>query len=298
MGRRTWIRALALAAALAVGVPAPAYGTKQDVEEAKKKAGSLEEEKKKVETVLKELEGLKSDAAAYVKKLDGELESLNQELEELAGKTSEEVLDAISSATLVDAPGYLGVIADAAKAAKESKSVVYEGDRDNLLLNAETFAAHGDKCFTLAATLNDGENVILSYLDEFQFLDGEQEGVPNSDAFTEAGAVLDGKVLASKRVNNEFYSENMKSAGATMEIAANYDAIQEFVNGKTLMELEELVAANYVSEEEETEAAAEEGGADDRTALEESESEEVDAISGSTLVDKWGYVAAILNSIG
>lgn len=220
------------------------------------------------------------------------------ELEELAGKTSEEVLDAISSATLVDAPGYLGVIADAAKAAKESKSVVYEGDRDNLLLNAETFAAHGDKCFTLAATLNDGENVILSYLDEFQFLDGEQEGVPNSDAFTEAGAVLDGKVLASKRVNNEFYSENMKSAGATMEIAANYDAIQEFVNGKTLMELEELVAANYVSEEEETEAAAEEGGADDRTALEESESEEVDAISGSTLVDKWGYVAAILNSIG
>lgn len=105
-------------------------------------------------------------------------------------------------------------------------------------------------------------------------------------------------MLASKRVNNEFYSENMKSAGATMEIAANYDAIQEFVNGKTLMELEELVAANYVSEEEETEAAAEEGGADDRTALEESESEEVDAISGSTLVDKWGYVAAILNSIG
>ena len=89
----------------------------------------------------------------------------------------------------------------------------------------------------------------------------------------------------------------MKNAGATMEIAANFDAIQEFVNGKTLMELEELVAANYVSEEE-TEAAADEGGADDRTALEESEGEEADAISGATLADKWGYVAAILNSIG
>lgn len=93
MGRRTWIRALALAAALAVGVPAPAYGTKQDVEEAKKKASSLEEEKKKVETVLKELEGLKSDAAAYVKKLDGELESLNQELEELAGQITAKEAD-------------------------------------------------------------------------------------------------------------------------------------------------------------------------------------------------------------
>lgn len=93
MGRRTWIRALALAAALAVGVPAPAYGTKQDVEDAKKKASSLEEEKKKVETVLKELEGLKSDAAAYVKKLDGELESLNQELEELAGQITAKEAD-------------------------------------------------------------------------------------------------------------------------------------------------------------------------------------------------------------
>ncbi len=220
------------------------------------------------------------------------------ELEELAGKSSEEVLDAVSSATLVDTPGYLGVIADAAKAAKENESVVYEGDRDNLLLNMDTFAAHGDKCFTVAASLNDGETVILSYIDEFQFLDGEQEGVPNSDAFTEAGSILDGKVLGSKRVNNTYYSENMKNAGATMEIAANFDAIQEFVNGKTLMELEELVAANYVSEEEETEAAADEGGADDRTAMEESEGEEADAISGATLADKWGYVAAILNSIG
>ena len=31
---------------------------------------------------------------------------------------------------------------------------------------------------------------------------------------------------------------------------------------------------------------------------EESEGEEADAISGATLADKWGYVAAILNSKG
>lgn len=218
------------------------------------------------------------------------------ELEELAGKSSEEVLDAVSSATLTDTPGYLGVIAEAAKAAKGNPSVSYEGDRDALLLNVEEFAAHGDKCFTLAAALTDGETVLLSYLDEFQFLDGEQEGVPNSEGFTEAGSILDGKVLASKRTNNAYYSESMKGAGATMEIAANFDAIQEFVNGKTFMELEELVSKNYGVEEEET-AEDEESGSDARTALEEEE-EEVDAISGATLADKWGYVAAILNAVG
>ncbi|MCI8742660.1 MAG: hypothetical protein HFG63_08530, partial [Lachnospiraceae bacterium] len=72
MGRRTWLGTFLLTVVLAVGMTAPAYGTKQDVEAAKKKASSLEEEKKKVEAVLKDLEGLKSDAAAYVKKLDGE----------------------------------------------------------------------------------------------------------------------------------------------------------------------------------------------------------------------------------
>lgn len=219
------------------------------------------------------------------------------ELEELAGKPAEEVLDAVSSATLADTPGYLGVIADAAKAAKDNKAVSYEGDLDNLLLYAKEFAAHGDKCFTLAATLSDGETIILSYIDEFQFLDGEQEGVPNSDAFTEDGSILDGKVLASKRVNNAYYSENMKNAGATMEIAANFDAIQDFVNGKSLVELEELVSRNYVAEEEEPAEGEEENVSDDRTALEAGE-DEVDAISGATLVDQWGYVAALLNAVG
>ncbi len=66
----------------------PVYATKQDVEDAKKKVNSIEEEKKKVETSLKKLEGLKSDAAAYVKQLDADLEELNRELEELAGQTA------------------------------------------------------------------------------------------------------------------------------------------------------------------------------------------------------------------
>lgn len=62
----------------------PAYGTKTDVNTAKDKITSLEEEKKKTEQTIKDLEGLKADTAAYVKKLDGSLESLNQELDDLA----------------------------------------------------------------------------------------------------------------------------------------------------------------------------------------------------------------------
>ncbi len=190
------------------------------------------------------------------------------ELKELAGKTPEEVLDAVSGATLADTAGYLSVIADAADAAKENPAVSYDGDVTGLALNVVEAAAHGTKCFTIAAALTDGTNVVLSYIDEFQFLDSEQIGVPNSASFTEGGSILDGKVLGSKRVNNEYYSENMKKAGSTVEIAANFDAIQEFVNGKTIDELKEL-----------TGKPAE---------------EVIDGISGATLADTVGYVTAIL----
>lgn len=78
-----------LAVCLSVSAGTPAYATKQDVEDAKKKASSLEEEKKKVEATLKNLDGLKSDAAAYVKKLDGSMEELNQELDQLSGQISD-----------------------------------------------------------------------------------------------------------------------------------------------------------------------------------------------------------------
>lgn len=43
----------------------------------------FKEEKKKVQDTLKQLEGLKSDAAAYVKELDKKLTSLDSELSQL-----------------------------------------------------------------------------------------------------------------------------------------------------------------------------------------------------------------------
>ncbi|MDO5407501.1 MAG: peptidoglycan DD-metalloendopeptidase family protein [Eubacteriales bacterium] len=78
---------------LCVTAAQPVYATKQDVEAAKKKAGSLEQEKKKVEEALKGLESLKSDAAAYVKKLDGELSRVNDDLEALGEKITAKEAD-------------------------------------------------------------------------------------------------------------------------------------------------------------------------------------------------------------
>ena len=76
--------AFGLAVFLAAGGIFPAYATKKDVEDARKKVDSIEEEKKKVEDSLKELEGLKSDAAAYVRRLDNDLERINGELTQLS----------------------------------------------------------------------------------------------------------------------------------------------------------------------------------------------------------------------
>ena len=64
----------------------PSYGTKTEVNDAKKKASSMEEEKKEVEAALKELEGLKTDTAAYVKSLDETLDVYNKQLTALTSQ--------------------------------------------------------------------------------------------------------------------------------------------------------------------------------------------------------------------
>lgn len=192
------------------------------------------------------------------------------ELEELAGKPAADVADAVSGATLADTSGYIQAIADAAKEASDNQAVSFDGDISTLTLNRIEAAAHGDKCFAVASALTDGTNVILSYIDEYQFLTNDTTGIPNSEAFAASGTIAEGKVLASKRVNNTYYSEYLKTAGATKEISANFDGIQEYVNGKSIAELEELVGKPA--------------------------EEVVDAVSGATLVDTQGYIAAILEA--
>ena len=143
----------------------------------------------------------------------------------------------------------------------------YTGDSSSLELKVAYGAAHGTKCFTSAAALTDGETIILSYIDEFQFMDAGDgvTGVPNSDAgFGEN--VAEGRVLASKRVNTDYYSANMAKSGSTVAIDANYDAIQNHINGMTIADAAALGA----------------------------EENPVDAISGATLADTAAYINAVV----
>lgn len=82
MKAKVLIRAAAVAAGLAVCGPAAfsSYATSVEIEDAKKQVSVLEEEKKKMESTLGQLETLKADAAAYVKKLDASLLELADEL--------------------------------------------------------------------------------------------------------------------------------------------------------------------------------------------------------------------------
>lgn len=84
-GTGAWkrLRCLLFAVCLAGTAVFPAYATKTDINDAKKKIDSLAEEKKKTEQTIKSLEGLKADTAAYVKQLDASLEELNRQLSDL-----------------------------------------------------------------------------------------------------------------------------------------------------------------------------------------------------------------------
>ena len=144
-----------------------------------------------------------------------------------------------------------------------------------IILGQVDFAAHGDRGFAVITVALQDDVIVAAKIDEFQFMGDREDlkavGVPNSDAaFGEN--YPEGQVLGSKRANSDLYSLNMQRAGSTVQIAANYDAIEAFAKGKTVAELEGIVNG-YT---EETKAGA------------------VDAVSGATTADTWGYLRGIL----
>lgn len=193
------------------------------------------------------------------------------EVETLAGGDKQAAIDAVSGCTLADTAGYLGVIAQAAKNAQTTQAVEFTGDSSALKLNVAYGAAHGTKCFTAAAAVTEGDKIVLSYIDEFQFVasDAGLETVPNSDvADGFAAGYAEGKALASKRAVADYYSQNMsEKGGATVRIDDNFNAIQNHVNGMTVAEAK---------------------------ALAEKGAEAVDAVSGATLADTNGYIGVIV----
>ena len=132
------------------------------------------------------------------------------------------------------------------------------------------WAAHGTKCFAVLTVVLQGDVIVAAHIDEYQVGAG-MVGVPNSE--NGFGGFTDGKVLYSKRVNAAAYSANMTKAGSTVALDVNYDLIQDFCVGKTVAELEAVIA----------------GFNGDATAA-------VDAVTGATLVDTLGYLTGLLEA--
>lgn len=220
--------------------------------------------KKKAEATQPLLESYKAIEDFVKGKTVAELEEV------LKGAKPGEVVDAISASTLVDTYGYVQSIIDAAKS-EDFVSVGKVEKVDDLKIGFAQYAAHGDKAFADTVIVVSGETIVAANLDEFQFLGEGTKAVPNSDAdFGKNYA--EGKLLGSKKVNNETYSANMKKkAEATQPLIESYKAIEEFVAGKTIADVENLIS-------------------------ESTPGKVVDAISSSTLVDTVGYLQSIIEA--
>lgn len=133
------------------------------------------------------------------------------------------------------------------------------------------WAAHGLKSVAVLTVAMQDDVIIGAYVDEFQVLNAaEVIGMPNSDADF-GNEFNEGRTLASKRVNNEYYSAVIKNAGATNTLLENYNALEAYVTGKTIAELEAVVAAT-------------------------SYEEMPDVVSGCTLKDTMGYVTGLIEA--
>ena len=152
-------------------------------------------------------------------------------------------------------------------------AVLAEGDP--VLLGQVDYAAHGDKAFAVITVAVQDDVILAAKIDEFQFMADREDlkavGVPNSDGGF-GQSYPEGQVLGSKRANSDLYSLNMQRAGSTVQIAANFNAIEAYAKGKTIAELE--AAVNGYTEE--------------------TKAEFIDAVTGATTADTWGYMRGIV----
>ena len=192
------------------------------------------------------------------------------ELEEVLNEDDEKIMDAISGATFSSTPNLLRYIVEAAK--DNTFAIGGEAENpENIELRYVLGAPHGEKSFANAVVAVEGDKIVAASIDEYQYI---EEGITSQGEGSDfANDYADSKtVLASKLENNDFYSDLMaEKAGSTVTIKENFEAIENFVAGKTVEEIKETIAG------------AKEG-------------EKVEAVSGSTLVDTAGYLQLIVDA--
>ena len=210
------------------------------------------------------------------KKVDDAANDAKEKVEEVADDAkdkAEEVKDDAKDAAKDAKDAVEDAVEEAMdKMSDEEFAAAIEG---KLVLRRSLKAPHGEGSFARIAVVTDGDKIVDASIDEFQYFDADSDfvGLPNQDEDTEfKSGNAEGKILGSKVENSDQYSALMKEkAGSTVSIADNYKAIQNFVKGKTIEELKEVVA-----------------GAEDGKAI--------DAVTGATLVDTKGYLEALIET--
>lgn len=235
----------ALVVALSLGITACGNEAEQKVDDAKTQVEeSAEDAKTSVDEKANEAED----------KVEEAKDEAEEKIEEAEEEASEEIEDAKEEMS------------------DEDFAAAIEG---KLVLRRSLKAPHGEGSFARVSVVTDGDKIVDATIDEIQYFDEDAgfEALPNQDEDTDFKAGnAEGKILGSKVMNDEKYSEMMtEKAESTVSIWDNYVAIEEFAMGKTIDELKEVV----------------EGAEDGKP---------IDAVTGATLVDTKGYLEAIIET--
>ena len=195
-----------------------------------------------------------------------------EELEAFLKDNSEdEIIEAVSGATFKATPGLIDQIIEVAKD-DQFVSVGHAENPEDITFKAIVGAPHGEKSFADAVVAMEGDKIVAASFDEYQYIE-DAVGLTNpEDSFTD-GYAEENKVLASKLENNDSYSAKMtEKAGSKVSIKDNFEAIENFVSGKTVEEIKEAI-----------ESKKEDGT--------------IDAVTGATLKDTANYLQLIVDAM-
>ena len=232
--------AAALSFALVLATPLSAQATKSGLSDAKSKKTALEAEKKKTEQELKNLEGLKSDTTAYVKKLDSSLESIGNELSKL-----NDDIDAKEK--------QIDTTKQELSEAKETEKSQYE----SMKLRIKYMYEKGDSTYVdllmEAGSLSTKEKIA----EKEKALEGEHVELLTLQDETEAKQASVEKLLAAKQTELQNYETKIASAeGQISEYAKAIEAQENQIKSIEAEIKRKEEEARKKAEEEKKEAAA------------------------------------------
>ena len=277
MRRSGKFMAAALSFALVLATPLSAQATKSGLSDAKSKKTALEAEKKKTEQELKNLEGLKSDTTAYVKKLDSSLESIGNELSKLNLEAISDELSRLGK----DIEVKEGQI-ETTKAELEDAKQVEKDQYESMKLRIKYMYEKGDSTYvdllmeagSLSELLSKAEYItkISSYdrqkLDEYaatmekiaekeKALEGEHAELLTLQDETEAKQASVEKLLAAKQTELQNYETKIASAeGQISEYAKAIEAQENQIKSIEAEIKRKEEEARKKAEEEKKKAAA------------------------------------------